>query len=229
MKFKTNLNTKPLQLDKTQQTILGAVVGATIVTVFCLTSAKVLFGEALYQQRVINARNSSVKQLNDNIKNAGTLSSQYNSVFLGSDGENIIGGNSAAGDNAVPPDGDNGKVVLDALPTTYDFPALLTSMSKLLGNDGVGAQSIGGTDQATTIDSSPTYNPSPSPITLSIAGASTYAGSKQLLTDLERSIRPFDVSRLSLTGNQSNMSISMDLTTYYQPAKTLTIPSKEIK
>ena len=229
MKFKANLNSKSLQLDKTQQSILGAVVGATIVTIFCLTSAKVLLGQALYQQRVINARNSSVKQLNDDIKGAGTLSSQYNSVFLGSDGENIIGGNSSASDTAVPPDGDNGKVVLDALPTTYDFPALLTSMSKLLGNDGVGAQSIGGTDQAITIDSSPTYSPSPSPINLTVSGTSTYSGSKQLLTDLERSIRPFDVTHLSLSGNQSNMVVSMDLTTYYQPAKTLTIPSKEIK
>lgn len=226
---KPKLKKSSMKMDKAESTILGIVVGATIITVFCLTSAKVLMGQALYQQRVISARNSSVKQLNQDIKNSNTLSAQYNSVFLGSAGENIIGGSNTAGDNTVPPDGDNGKIVLDALPTTYDFPALLTSMSKLLGTDGIGAQSIGGTDQATTIDSSPTYSPQPQPINLTVSGTSSYAGAKKVLTDLERSTRPFDVTHLSLSGNEANLSISMDLTTYYQPAKTLSIPSKEIK
>jgi hypothetical protein len=229
MKLKPNLKAKPIKLDKTQSTILGTVVGATVVTIFCLTSAKVLLGQALYQQRVVNARNASVKQLNQDVKNADALTTQYNQVFVGSGGENVIGGKSDTSDNAVPPDGDNGKIVLDALPTTYDFPALLTSLSKMLGTDGIGAQSVGGSDHATTIDSSASYNPQPAPIILTIGGTTSYNGSKQFLTDLERSIRPFDVTRLSLSGNESAMSISMDVTTYYQPAKTLSIPSKEIK
>lgn len=226
---KPNLKSKSIKMDKAQSTILGIVVGAIIVTVFCLTSVKVLVGQALYQQRVINARNASVKQLNEDISDAGKLSTQYNSVFLGSDGENIIGGKSVSSDGAVPPDGDNGKIVLDALPTTYDFPALLTSLSKVMSADGIGSQSIGGTDQATSVDSSPTYNPQPAAINLTVSGSTTYNGSKQLLNDLERSIRPFDVTHLTLSGNESNLTISMDLTTYYQPAKTLSIPSKEIK
>jgi hypothetical protein len=234
MKLKANLKSasfkpKSVQLNKAQSRLLSIVVGATVVTVFCLTSAKVLLNQAMYQQRVISARNASVKQLNDNVKNASALSAQYKSVFLGSDGENIIGGSSVPGGNPSGKDGDNGKIVLDALPTTYDFPALLTSLSKLLGTDGVGAQSIGGSDQAVSINSSPTYSPQPQPINLTVSGASTYTGSKQLIKDLERSIRPFDVTHLTLAGNESNMLVTMDLTTYYQPAKTLSIPSKEIK
>lgn len=229
MKIKANLSTKSLQIDKNQSTILGVVVVATIITVFCLTSAKVLFGQALYQQRVISARNASAKQLDTDIKDANTLTNQYNSVFLGSNSENIIGGNSTSSNNAAPPDGDNGKITLDALPTSYDFPALLTSLSKLLGSDGVGAQSIGGSDQATTIDSSPAYSPKPASIALTVSGTSSYTGSKKLLNDLERSIRPFDITRLTLSGNEANLVISLNLNTYYQPAKTLTIPSKEIK
>lgn len=230
MKIKPALsNNKSLQIDKAQSTMLAVVVGATIITVFCLVSAKVLLGQALYQRRVINARDVSAKQLETNIKNANTLSSQYNSVLIGSDSNNVIGGSNSGGDSAVPPDGDNGKIVLDALPTSYDFPALLTSLSKLLGTDGVGAQSIGGADQSISVDSSPTYNPAPSNIDVTISGASTYADSKKLLTDLERSIRPFDVTHLTLSGNESSLSMSLNVTTYYQPAKTLTIPSKEIK
>jgi hypothetical protein len=226
---KSSLGTKSLKIDKTQSTMLSIVAIATVVTVFCLTSARVLLSQAFYQQRVINARNASVKQLNANINAASTLNTQYSSVFLGSSGQNIIGGQSNSSSSALPPDGDNGKIVLDALPTTYDFPALLTSLSKILNADGVGAQSIDGTDQLTAVSSIPTYNPQPTPINLTISGTATYDGSSTLLSDLERSIRPFDVTHLTLTGNQSNLVMSLDLTTYYQPAKTLSIPSKEIK
>ncbi len=229
MKLKPSLNAKSFQMDKTQSTILGIIVAATVISVFCLTSAKVLLGQAFYQQRVIKARNDSVKQLNTDVTDAKTLSSQYNTVFLGTDPQNIIGGSATAGDNATPPDGNNGKIVLDALPTTYDFPALLTSLSKILGADGVGAQSIGGSDQSTAVNSAPTYNPQSATINLTISGASTYSGAKKLLGDLERSIRPFNVTHLTLNGNESNLVISLNLTTYYQPAKTLSIPSKEIK
>lgn len=228
MKIKANFSAKSLQVDKNQSTILAVVVMATIISVFCLTSSKVLLNKALYQRRVINARNASAKQLDQDIKNASTLSDQYK-VFLGSDGENIIGGSSTAGDNASPPNGDNGKIVLDALPTKYDFPALLTSLSSLMANDGVGAQSIGGTDQSPTVDSSPSYQPQVANIDVTVSGASTYNGAKKVLTDLERSIRPFDVTHLTLTGNESNLTLSLNITTYYQPAKTLSIPSKEIK
>ncbi|MBX4190794.1 hypothetical protein KW794_01775 [Candidatus Saccharibacteria bacterium] len=228
MKFKSNISTKSLQINKNQSTILMVVAIATIISVFCLTSAKVLLNQALYQRRVINARNASAKQLDADVNDAKTLSDQYK-VFLGSDSENIIGGNSNAGDNAAPPDGDNGKIVLDALPTTYDFPALLTSLSNLLASDGVGAQTIGGSDQATTINSAPAYHPQTANIDLTISGASTYNGAQRLLTDLERSIRPFDVTHLAFGGDESNLTISLNLTTYYQPAKTLSVPSKEIK
>lgn len=228
-KPKVNVNAKSLQLNKTQSKMLGVVVGATIITVFCLTGAKVLVSKAMYQQRVINARNSSAKQLDKDVTDAKALSVQYKQVFLGNSALNIIGGDANAPDTANPPDGNNGKIVLDALPTTYDFPALLTSLSNMLGSNGVGTQSIGGTDQATTISSEPTYNPQTQSIDLTISGTTTYTGAKRLMKDLERSIRPFDVTHLVLNGDQSNMVISINLSTYYQPAKTLTIPSKEIK
>src|SRR5581483_3228413 len=77
MKIKGSINTKSIQLDKAEQTILGVVVGATIVTIFCLTSAKVLLNQALYQRRVINARNDSAKQLDADVTAASTLNAQY--------------------------------------------------------------------------------------------------------------------------------------------------------
>lgn len=229
MKLKSNLSTKSIQINKNQSSILMAIIIGTIVTVFCLTSAKALLNQAMYQRRVINARNDSAKQLNQDITNAKSLSDKYKTVFLGSNGQNVIGGVTTISASPQPSDGDNGKIVLDALPTAYDFPALLSSMSSLLNVDGVGAQAISGSDQSVTVDSSPTYNPQPANIDFNLSGATTYSGAKKLLNDLERSIRPFDVTHLTLSGNESNLIVTMNLTTYYQPAKTLSIPSKEIK
>jgi hypothetical protein len=50
-----------------------------------------------------------------------------------------------------------------------------------------------------------------------------------VISDFERSIRPFDINKLAISGNQSSMTLSFDLTTYYQQAKTTALTSKEIK
>lgn len=227
--MKSKITSKSLQIDKTQSTILGVVVAATIITVFCLVSAKALVSQAMYQRRVINARHASTQQLNTDIKDANTLVNQYNNVFIGSGAQNIIGGQNTSDPSAMPPNGNNGKIVLDALPTTYDFPALLTSLSSLLNTDGIGAQSIGGSDLSSTINSQPTANPQPGNIEMTISGSGTYGSTEKLIKDLERSIRPFDITHLTLNGNESSLTTSINLTTYYQPAKTLNISGKEIK
>jgi hypothetical protein len=220
---------KALQLSKEQSALISTIAIATVITVFCLMSSKALLSQAFYQTKVVNARNASAKQMKANLSNANTLVTQYNNVFLGNSAENIIGGKNDSSGSVTPPDGDNGKIVLDALPTIYDFPALLTSMSKILSNDSIGSQSIGGSDQSSTAVNTPSGNPQPVNIDLAVSGTGTYKDAARLIADLERSIRPFDVTHLSLGGNQSSLTIDLNLTTYYQPAKTLSITSKEIK
>ncbi len=229
MKIKSKLSGKSLQIDKTQQKIIGIIVGATVTTVFCLVSAKVLAGQALYQRRVINARQASVVQLNANIKNANNLVTQYNEVFIGSSTKNIIDHTNDTSPNAVSPDVDNGRIVLDALPTSYDFPALLTSVSTILSSAGISNPSIGGTDDSSTVKSEPSANPTPSKIDLTLSGTGKYDSVAQLIADFQRSIRPMDVTHLTLTGNAENLTVSLNLTTYYQPPKTVIITGKEIK
>jgi len=218
-----------LEIDKDQSTMILVIAVATIVTVFCLVSTKALFSQAAYQRRVVNARHSAENQLKTNIQNATTLADQYKNVFEGTAALNAIGGKNTTDASAQPPDGDNGRIVLDALPTTYDFPALLTSMSKIFANDNIGAPSIGGTDDLSSVNSTASSNPQPVSIALSISGSGSYANVQSLFKDLERSIRPFDITKLTLSGNETTMSFNMEVTTYYQPAKTLNTTSKEIK
>lgn len=220
---------KQLQIDKEQSKMMAIIAIATVITIFSLVSSRVLISQAAYQRRVINARHAAIKQIQANSSNADILINQFNNVFQGNDPTNIIGGKNTNDPNAHPPDGDNARIVLDALPTTYDFPALLTSMSNILTNNSIGSPSIGGTDQSTTFDSTPSANPRPSPIDLSITGSGTYENMQSLIKDLERSVRPFNVTRMTLSGNQSNLVLSLNMTTYYQVAKTLNTTSKEIK
>ncbi len=218
-----------IQLDKDQSKMIAMVAIATVITIFSLVSTRALISQAAYQRRVINARNATIHQIQLNSTNADTLIKQFNDVFEGNNAQNVIGGKNTTDPNSKPPDGDNARVVLDALPTTYDFPALLTSVSSILTNNGIGSPSIGGTDQSTTFNSSPSATPKSVPIDLSVTGSGNYENVQALVKDIERSVRPFNVTRMTLSGNQSNLVLSLNMTTYYQVAKTLNTTSKEIK
>lgn len=225
--MKLQMTTKRIQIDKAQSTMLIVTVVATIITVFCLVSAKTLLNQATYQKHVIAARRAAADQMEANVTNATNLSEQYTKVFEGGT-TNVIGGKNASNANSMPPDGDNGTIVLDALPKTYDFPALLTSISNLLGQDGIGSPTIGGSDQITTVDNQPSSNPQPTNIDLTLSGTASYADVQKVVKDLERSIRPFDITNLTLNGSNSSMTLSLNMTTYYQPAKTLNLNTKEV-
>ena len=219
---------KRLQIDKTQSRMLLVIALSTVISVFCLVSAKALLARATYQNRVINAQHVAIKQIEQNIKNANTLVTQYNDVFVGTNPTNIIGGKNDPSSNSLPPDGDNGRIVLDALPVSYDFPALLTSVSKILTNNSIGGPAIGGSDQSSAVNNKPSAHPSSAKIDLSISGSGSYRSAQTLIKDFERSIRPFDITKLSLSGSESNLAVSVGLSTYYQSAKSLMVGSKEI-
>lgn len=222
------ISEKHLQIDKAQSTIVMVIASATIITVFCLMSSKALVSKAAYQRKVINEKQKSATQLAKNVKDAQTFLTQYNDVFNASGPTNIIGGRSTTSASAIPPDGTNSRIVLDALPTTYDFPALVTSVASILKNDAVASPAIVGLDSSVTATNTPSPNPQPVKIPLTISGTTTYDGATSLFKDLERSIRPFDVSKLSISGTGA-INVSLDANTYYQPAKSLTITNREIK
>jgi hypothetical protein len=219
---------KNLQIDKENSRALLWVAVATVIVVFCAFSVRALLAQGAYQRRVVNAKNDTVKQLQDNITAAESLAQQY-SVFE-SQNPNVIGGKSDVPDNATPPDGKNSRIVLDALPTQYDFPALISSLSKLLGMHGIASPSVGGTDQGSAALSQPSANPQPQIIDqIPISGTANYGGIQNLIRDLERSIRPYDITSLSISGNEGEMTVSLVTSTYYQSASAVVLEKKEVK
>jgi hypothetical protein len=220
------LSSKRLAISKTNAQMVGVVAVAAFISVFCLVASNAVFSQNRYQARVISAKEKAHKQLVQNIDNYNNLATAYK-AFDGASA-NIIGGNK---DGTSDNDGSNSKIILDALPSTYDFPALTSSLEKILNDNNLKVTSITGTDdQLAQQNNTSSANPQPVsiPFTFTISNAS-YTSVTQLMSKLQQSIRPVQIDMLDVSGSQNNMTVTVTGHTYYQPAKNVSITKKVIK
>lgn len=214
------IQSKRIQVDKTQAVMLGLVIGASVITVFALVASKSFFSQATYLNHVSSEKEKAVKQLKSNKEAVSTLVASYKS--FANQNPNLIGGNSKASGER---DGDNGRLILDALPSKYDFPALATSIEKLL--TGYAINSITGNDDETAQAAGTVSQPVPMPFTIDIK--SDYAGIQKLSSTFEKSIRPLQIQSMVLSGTNNNIQASITAQTFYQPEKDLKIVMKVVK
>ncbi len=224
---KATNSTKRLQIDKANATMVVSIAVATFLVIFSLFASRSLLSQRSYQAKVIAKKEQARDQLKKNITASSSLVTAYQS-FVGTSA-NVLGGNP---NGQGSKDGDNAKIVLDALPSQYDFPALAVSLQSLLGQSGVKIGSVSGTDdelnqQKQNIDNTKDPVPVLIPFTASVDGP--YASIQNLISVLEHSIRPITISTISLSGSDSDVKISITANTYYQPAKGLTIKSEVVK
>jgi hypothetical protein len=222
--MKINISSKHFQLDKANNYIFAVVAITSIVTVFSLVSVKSLWSQSSYQRKVLSLKKKAITQLNKDSTAIDALKTQY-TVFADQT-TNIIGGQGGSAPGNGPSDGDNPRIVLDALPSQYDFPALISSIEKILTNDAIAPQTINGTDEG---DSESTDATTSTPLNFTIEATSNYSGAQVLLNDFERSIRPVDVTKLELSGSEDSMRISLDGSTYYLPAMKFEVQQKVVK
>jgi hypothetical protein len=219
-------STKRLMIDKANTRIVVYVSVAAFIFMFSIVATKTLLGQAAYQNRIISAKRKAVNQLKTDISTASQLQTAYNQ-FVG-EPQNAIGGDP---NGTGPQDGNNAKIVLDALPSNYDFPGLTTALDNLLtAQNGVKINSISGTDdevaQSTTPSSS---NPQAVPIPFSVSVGGNYGSMQDVVNVFERSIRPIQIQTLQISGNGDTLSMNLTAQTYYQPAKSLQINKEEVK
>lgn len=220
---KLELSSKRLQISKANLYIVTIVSVACFISIFALVASKSLLGQRSYQAKVIHQKVAAKKQLQANLAARNTLVSQYK-AFVSTD-SNIIGGSTAgSGDR----DGDNAKIVLDALPSKYDYPALATSLEKLLTSSGLAITNIGGTDDEVN-QSATSGAPTPIEVPFTISFDGEPQNTKDFLGVLQRSIRPVQVQQITITGNDVKLSTNITAKTYYQPEKKLTITKEVVK
>jgi hypothetical protein len=206
--------------------MVAVVAIASFVTIFCLVASKAVFSQNRYQARVTDAKEKAHSQLVKNIQAFSGLQSAYNK--FNSANPNVIGGSSTGtGDN----DGTNSKIILDALPYSYDFPALTSSVEKILADNNLKVTSITGTDDQVNQQGN-TSSPNPEPVSMSFTFTiddANYTSISQLIARLQQSIRPIQIDTLDLSGGVNSMTANVEAHTYYQTAKSVSITKKVIK
>lgn len=219
------LSLKKVGIDKTNSRIFVVTAVAAFLSVFFLVASIMLVQQMMYQNKVIGKKKQAVAQLKQNIAASTSLINSYQAFV--SAPQNLIGGN-PTGNGAQ--DGSNGKLVLDALPSKYDFPGLTSSLEKVLTDQQVKIDSISGTDDelaqsSTKANVTPTAVPMPFQFTVE----GNYQSIKNVLSVLDRSIRPIQVQTTDLSGDQSNLTLKVTAQTFYQPEKSLSITQQVVK
>ena len=220
-----NVSAKRVLIDKANARIVAYVSVAAFILVFSLVATKTLINQAGYQNRIISKKKAAVTQLKSDIAATSQLKTSY-SAFLNTP-QNVIGGDPKG---QTQQDGDNAKIVLDALPSSYDFPGLTTSLESLLSAQKVKIVSIGGTDdEVAQSNNQLSVSPKPVPIPFTISVQGDYGAVQGVVKVLENSIRPIQVQTLNLVGSQSNLTLTITAQTYYQPAKSLNIRKEAVQ
>lgn len=225
-KEQPEISTKRVAISKANAQMVLIVAAASFITVFCLIASKAVLSQNQYNARVTTAKEKANDQLETNLNTFEDLQASYKA--FNSTATNVIGGNSeGTGDN----DGDNSKIVLDALPSSYDFPALTSSLEKIFRDRNLQVSNITGTDDQVaqqSNQSSPTPSPVEIPFTFTISNAN-YQSVTQVIDTLQRSIRPVQIDTMDVSGGKNQMTVTVTAHTYYQPAKSVSITKKVIK
>jgi hypothetical protein len=215
---------KRIGVDKANTRIVTITAGAAFLVIFFLVASFSLLGQLTYQNRIISTKKAALSQLKKNITARDSLVKSYTS--FADSAQNFIGG-SSSGSGAQ--DGNNGKLVLDALPSKYDFPALTASLEKIANDQKVSIEGLTGSDDtvAQLAQTGDEAKPIEMPFEFKVSG--DYAGIQRTVDAIDRSIRPIQVQKLDITGDPSQISLDIIGVSYYQPAKALNIKTKVVK
>lgn len=216
---------KRVMIDKANARIVAYVSIAAFILVFSLVATKTLISQGAYQNRVISVKRKAVNQLKSDITATTQLKTAYDA--FNSTAQNVLGGNP---DGIGARDGSNAKIVLDALPSSYDFPGLTTSLETLLGDQKVKITSIAGTDDEVAQSSNQSSaTPQPVPIPFTTVTEGNYQDAQNVVNAYQHSIRPMQLQKLDLSGGSGNLTLTVTAQTFYQPAKSLNIKKQVVK
>jgi len=223
---RTTAFTKRSLISKANSTMVIATTVAAFVLVFTLVAGKTLASQLSYQNKVISAKKTALNRLKEDLAARTTLKNSYDAFIA--QNPNVIGGDK---NGTSGKDGDNAKIVLDALPSKYDFPALTTSLEKLITDQNLKIVGITGTDdEAAQAANATSPNPQPIAMPFQVQVNGSYQSVQDLVDVLSLSTRPFQIQTLELSGaDKGNMTANISAQTFYQPEKDLKITSKVVK
>lgn len=201
------------------------VAGGSVVVAFALVASIFLFGQLLFNNKVLAEKSRTDKVLRQNVSTSTTLKENIN-VLLAD--KNLSAARAVATDS-------NLQVVLDALPAVNDATNFASSLQKVLlvGVDGIDAltiESLSTSGAAETGeaagDAEPTKGAQEIIFSFTVVGDDKKIA--ETLTKLERSIRPINIISVSLQGTNAQLQTTVRAKTYYQDAVALKLRDKVV-
>lgn len=215
-------STKHSEIDKNQAIIFAILAVASFIVVFSGFTLRALFAQQQYQSAVITEKEQALEEIEDSLASAEGLQRAY-TAFI-SQPENIIGGFSEGeGEQA----GDSARIVLDALPSQYDFPAFITSVEQILLRQQITIDTISGADEELELRDIESDEPIQIPLSVGFTG--NYEAIQNTVAALEASIRPFSFQTIGLQGDDENLRVEMRGHSYFQPGKEFRVGSRVVQ
>lgn len=226
MKQLTGLK-KRQQIASANKLIFLWVIAAAVALSICGVAMQFLFRQAAFNQKIIGEKAKTQTVLAHNITNAKELKTKI---------QNLLADTNLAKVKASPDD-TTLKVVLDALPTNDDKAALASSLQQqILPKSGSVLTALTTISQSgditdPSLGTAATTTPAGDAQTASFDFGTTgsYDQVKNMLKDLERTIRPMNVTTLSLQGSDNALTSTVQGVTYYLPERTVELGKKTIK
>lgn len=220
---------KRTQIAKANRTMFlwiaasAALIGCALVVSFFL--AQKLF----YNEKVLAEKEKTISILKSNNAVVDELETQVRAL----DASEVLASVKAKPtDQAI-------QVILDALPSEANSLALGASLqSKLLAgipdlrieslqvDPVVGIESL---SQDTTSEDASAAVDSSNQITFQFSVSGTQDALKQVLTNLERSIRAIDIMSLRIESQGTTQLMTVQARAFYEPAKTIQLQDKVVK
>lgn len=222
---------KRQQISNANRTMFMWVAAVSAVVGIAIVGSILLYQKAVFNERVLAVKDKTVNTLRDNNKVIPELEDKIRQMNT----------NQALTDAMAPNQTQPIRVVLDALPSEANSPALGSSLQSKFLNDpalkieslnvdpvlGVESQAQGNVQDASgaaeTAANEITFRFS---VSVDINNANAL---KELLQRLERSIRAIDITSLKIEAQSNRLVLSVEGRAFYEPAKTVQLQEETVK
>ncbi len=223
---------KRQQIGRANRMMLLWIIAVSVIVGIAVVLAIFLVQKIWYQEKVLNEKAKTVKILQDNYKAVTDDNGLKNEISK-------LNTNEALRSTRLNDDASALQSVLDALPADANSTALASSLqTKLLtGINGIKLESIA-VDQTDSTNGSgvtpaaggSTANADQIGFSFSVSTeGKNDAALRQVLENLEKSIRPFNVGTISIEAQGTRVIMTVKGVSYYEPATTVQPVKKVVK
>ncbi|MDB5184089.1 MAG: hypothetical protein JWO07_770 [Candidatus Saccharibacteria bacterium] len=220
---------KRQQISHASQMMFLWIAGVSVVVGFCIVLIIFLGQRIWFGEKVITAKNTTASVLQ---KNLDTVQSLKDNVRVLNTNEALMSTRLNDTDPAI-------QSVLDALPADANSTAMASSLqTKLIGGvPGVTIESlkvdpVSGVETSATDTTVSNSDPSSNTIGFSFAVSTPVSSQdslRQVLLNIEKSIRPFNITSLSVESQGQRVVMTAIGVGYYAPAQTVQLSQKVVR